>query len=44
MNSTCKAHDKPYNHMVIVHESHVITRGHVDNMCNNVVLDPRSPH
>ena len=30
--------------MVIAHESHVITRRHVDNMCNNVVLNLRSPH
>ena len=43
-NSTCKAHEKPCDHTVITHESHVCTRGHVDNMCNNVVLDPRSPH
>ena len=44
MNSTCKAHEKPFDHMVISRESHVCTRGHVDNVCNNVVLDPRSPH
>ena len=43
-NSTCKAHEKPCDHTVITHESHVCTWGHVDNMCNNVVLDPRSPH
>ena len=43
-NSTCKAHEKPCDHTVITHESHVCTRGHVDNMCNNVVLDRRSPH
>ena len=44
MNSTCKAHEKPCDHVVIAHESHLCTRGHVDNMCINVVLDPRSPH
>ena len=40
----CKVHEKPCDHTVMAHESHVCTQGHVDNMCNNVVLDPRSPH
>ena len=44
MQRTCNAHDETCDHMVIAHESHVVTRGHVDIMRNNVVLDPRSPH
>ena len=30
---SCKAHEKPCDHMVIAHESRVVTRGHVHTVC-----------
>ena len=40
MNSTCKAHEKPYDHMVIAPRNHVATREHVDNMCKKSGFRP----